>query len=213
MSSIGIAVSTFGTEEWHDRGRATLSKAVVNQGRAMPYIHVHSGAGLQDARNKAAAGLDAKWVIFLDADDMLAPGYVDAMERAIEEKPQARLFQPSTRTMDSDEKPYMMPIKNMYATNFLVIGTMVNREMFLDLEGFKDMPALEDWDLFIRFALQGVELAQVHDAVYEIGFSPDSRNHNESVRAAMHAGIHIEYKGHQQELSMWSEKARHDNNV
>lgn len=176
--SIGIVVGTFGSSEWERQGKG-LAEAVAAQ-EGLPTIHSH-GAELAEARNLGAAQLGTDYLIFLDADDNLEPGYGYAMNVARERYPEASIFQPSTRGVrvdgSRDADAILIPDRNMFRTNSLVIGSMVRAKEFFNVGGFKNYDALEDWEMFLNMiCFAGAWVVSVPDAVYAVTVNPNSRN-------------------------------------
>lgn len=171
--SVSVLVSTFGDLKW----------ARLAEERAIPSTEGH-GWGYHDrfgtvtsARNEAAEQSTADWLCFLDADDELAPGYVAAMERAIGGYDPSvgfdpRLFTPavSHRRLRPGRpvRGTFRPEKNLADHNWLVIGTLISRELFWQIGGFdeQDPHGLEDWSLWTRAAAAGATVVKVPDAVY-----------------------------------------------
>ena len=74
--NVTTIVSTFGGPDWERMGHRTA--------REHDAIHVHLPTGtLAEARNKGAEAATGDWLCFLDADDSLAPGYLEAMRAAL----------------------------------------------------------------------------------------------------------------------------------
>lgn len=133
------------------------------------------GSSVSDARNRAANHSTAEWLIFLDADDTLDPNYI---ERMLEGTGDIR--QPSTLGVYEngavDDQAVLIPEKSLIFANYLIIGSMVRRSIFLDAGGFRDLPILEDWDLWIRCALLGASIGKCPGAIYEVHVRDGSRN-------------------------------------
>ena len=120
------------------------------------FTHMPEGSAAL-ARNQSARKATGDWLIFLDADDELADGYVDAMRTALEEfRAGATLFTPRVSYVQNGrrESPKFWPEVPYQDANWLVIGTMIYRGLFYRLGGFKnygDPPgsnAFEDWGLW-----------------------------------------------------------------
>lgn len=189
---VGVAIGTFGSDEWHQRGVDAYNRhSHLAKGAAAGVSHVHSDS-LADARNSAAKllmqrGVD--WLIFLDADDGLADGYIEAMLAG-----SGDLRQPSTlgvyEDWTTDEEPVLIqPKPDLLKGNHLVVGTMVRAELFLRVGGFRELPVLEDWDLWIRCWLEGAEIGACPEAVYLVGVRVESRN---TVSPSEHGRIYMQ---------------------
>lgn len=137
---------------------------------------------LAEARNAGAQAATGDWLVFLDADDRLAPGYLGAMADAIGTGSRPLLVQPSTRGFDAtgrvDEQATLIPPRGqtLLDGNHLVIGTAVQREQFLAVGGFRPWPFWEDWDLWCRCWIDGATVIAAPDAEYLVQVRPGSRN-------------------------------------
>ena len=174
MSSVGIVIATFGDPKWRIlAGRAELS--AENQTRQPENIILSHADTLQEARNYGADRCQTDHLIFLDADDEIEPGYVEAMLEGT-----GNIRRPSTRGVYEDgsieEPPSMIPRRDINESNCIVIGAMVDHDLFDQAGGFGDYPLLEDWDLWLRCWNLGASVVDVPKAVYRIHVTPGSRN-------------------------------------
>lgn len=181
-----VIVATFGSDWWRELAQ---QRAVPSAQRQASTVHVH-GRTLAAARNTGAARAATEWLCFLDADDELAPGYVAAMSAAAGD---LRAPAVSYITGASVERPkfWPAPAGGFVDGNHLLIGTLVRREMFLRVGGFRDYDFYEDWDLWTRCWLAGAVVAEVPGAVYLAHVNPRSRNRlpSRDEQLAMHDRI------------------------
>lgn len=189
--SVAIVIATYGDYEWRRHGAELRDRTEDQQG--VETIHFH-GTSLSQARNYGAAQTDAEWLVFLDADDRLEDGYVEAMNNGTEamRQPATRGFYPSG---EQDDEAVLIPERNLMQANFLVIGTMVNRSLFDEVGGFRELPILEDWDLFIRMWLAGGEYEPIEDAVYWVYVRENSRNLQQNLHTRVYNEIKRTYRG------------------
>ena len=118
---------------------------------------------IASCRNDLAERATGDWLCFLDADDELAPDFLDAMERAEEQEVTAPLLLTPSR----NRKGVFAPEKDIYLSNWLCIGTLVPRDLFLSVGGFQDYPyGFEDWALWVRCVQAGARIVKVPDALY-----------------------------------------------
>jgi GT2 family glycosyltransferase len=175
--NVSIVVATFGSREWLEMGSRTA--------RQHDGYHVHLPTGtLAGARNLGAGSVPGEWLCFLDADDELDSGYMDAMERA---KPSGEaLLAPAVAYVGrrGQRKPARIPphahLRDLRDGNWLVIGTLVRRDLFLRVGGFREYPLYEDWDLWLRCWKAGARIVEVPDAHYIARIRPASRNRGPS---------------------------------
>ena len=144
-------------------------------------LHLRNGtrAGSLNEGGRQALG---DWLIFLDADDELAPGYVGAMRRALEQNTDGDhvLFTPAVQQIRKGRpgRPFFYPEVDLSAGNWLVIGTMISRRLFTEIGGSREHPhGLEDWNLWNRAVRAGARIVKVKDAVYRAHMNPQSAHH------------------------------------
>jgi len=183
--TISVVIPTFGYDpnesnsseclEWEHRSSIAIASALNCRSDKDFEIVRSYGKNLANARNDGAKRANGKWLIFLDADDELDSGYISAMANA-----SGDIRKPSTLgVVDGveDDAPVMIPKKNLLMANHIVIGAMVRRSMFLLAGGFRDLPALEDWDLFLRLCVEmDAKIEEVHDAIYKVTVRSGGRN-------------------------------------
>lgn len=176
---ISIVIGTFGSEDWLRRG-TSLGERSRLQFPDTEIIQCHT-QNLARSRNLGAKEASGEWLCFLDADDHLGDSYIESMERLVPEYP--ALIQPATLYFENIEdiprlKPSLLKAHSSLSRgNWMVIGTLIRRDQFLDLGGFDEgLPIYEDWDLWIRATLDGAVHMVNKDAVYYVQKNVDSRN-------------------------------------
>ena len=147
------------------------------------------------ARNSAVSScFHSDWLIFLDADDELSPGYVEAMLAG-----HGDMRWPSTIGVYEDGTTdyaavLLEPKGSLLVHNWMVIGTMIRRDKFLEVGGFRDLPILEDWDLWIRMVMAGAQAAPCPDAIYRVHVNNDGRNSNAHLHGHIYSEIQQTYQ-------------------
>lgn len=155
-----IVVATYGAEMWR---RMALGRAVPSaKKQGYPVIHVH-GDSLHEARNEGAEMALSEWLVFLDGDDTLSKGYVDALLDGSGDLRVPRLFFTDD---DRDWEPFDLRERDMMEGNPCPIGTMIRKEMFIQCGGFKNWRAYEDFALFQRAWMLGAEIVHHDGAIY-----------------------------------------------
>lgn len=194
---VTVAVATFGAEHWrqlaHDRAIASVTAL------GLRYVHAHSDT-LHDARNAGLDLVDTEWVIHLDADDELEPGYVEAMAAGT-----ADVRVPSVRYVSPASLPTRQRMPRVAGHthacvgdclafgNWIVIGAAVRTELVRKVGGWRDFPWSEDWDVWVRCWLAGATFEAVPAAVYRAHVRRDSRNRGlpQTDRLAAHRAIAV----------------------
>lgn len=188
---VTVVVATFGDEWWK---RLAWKRAIPSALAQAPCVHSHRDS-LVEARNAGVASVESEWIIHLDADDELEPGYVDALGRG-----RADLRAPSVRYVQGGRvgtarQPRVARHRHNCSAgclsegNWLVVGTAVRTELARKVGGWRDFPWSEDWSLWLRCYLAGATVEACPDAVYRAHVRPDSRN-----RSATHAEKLVAHK-------------------
>jgi GT2 family glycosyltransferase len=196
--NVSVLVATFGDDLWKERAERAVASA-REQTDNVAHLHAHMGMTLAETRNALGRVASGDWLCFLDADDELEPGYLDAMEAANNgwvypklengwESGVPPLLVPKVRRV----KPFVaespaIPNKGGWPqVNECVIGTLVSRPLFGRVGGFRDrtddgtvIDLYEDWDLWLRCHDAGAELVYT-DAVYREHVNPSGRNYSSS---------------------------------
>ncbi len=191
---VTVVVATFGSAWWPKlaESRAVPSAEALN----VPVIQVH-GDTLHDARNAGLRRVDTEWVVHLDADDELEPGYVEAMAPGT-----ADVRAPSVRYIRNGQptQPRMPRVAGhthlcvadcLTQGNWIVIGAAVRTELLIRVDGWRDFPWSEDWDAWLRCHLAGASFQAIPQAVYRAHVRPDSRNRapRQAEKLAAHRAI------------------------
>jgi len=180
---VTIVVSTFGGAEWQELAESRAIPSAIEQA---PVIHAH-GDTLAKARNQGLQAVESEWVIFLDADDELTPGYVDSMRQG-----HADLRAPAVEYVGTCVKaPYVPKVAGhrhdcsgdcLVDGNWLVIGSAAKADILREVGGFREYEVYEDWDLWLRAYLAGASVEAIPEAVYRAHVRADSRNRAPSMQ-------------------------------
>ncbi len=204
MTTISVIIATYGETAWCDlawkRARPSLGQQF---GGMFEIIPVHEPEGTRaSSLNNGASQATGDWLCVLDADDELAPGYIGAMRRALERNTDGDsvLFTPATQWIRRGipAPPGFQTEVPLERGNWLVIGTLIRRDLFMQIGGFHEHPhGLEDWNLWARAVRAGARIVRVPEAVYIAHVNPQSKHH-------------IEFRRHRRGYWDAYEKARAD---
>jgi hypothetical protein len=178
--TFSIGVATFGGQEWIDLAHQRALPSARAQG--VPVLYAH-GETLAEARNDVLAQAQTTFLIHLDADDELEPGYVDAMARGT-----ADLRAPRIRQVrrGRPRQPFMPQVwghthacvgECLRHGNFMVIGTAVRAALLRQVGGWEEWGWSEDWAAWARCWAAGGTVETIPDAIYRAHVRPGSRNH------------------------------------
>lgn len=173
---VTICIATHGSDAWRDLAWSRPYPSAMGQGAEVLIGHDPDG-NRATVRNELAEKATGDYLCFLDGDDELAPGYVGAMQRAYEQEKKADepplLLTPAVSYVVKGRKrpPMFWPITDLWNGNWMVVGTLVQREQFFRVGGWRefdptDWNEWDDWELWIRCQKDGARPVKVPDAVY-----------------------------------------------
>lgn len=179
--NVSVLVATYGDPVW----MTTAERAVASAVASNPYevIAEHQSDGtIASSRNALAEEASGDWLLYLDADDELEPGYVEAMKAAHDQESpdEPLLLTPAVRHVKKGRPgaPFFFDRGiSLRQDNWLVVGTLVRKDLFLEVGGFGDYPhGFEDWSLWSKCFRVGAKVVKVPDAVYVYHHNPQSKH-------------------------------------
>jgi glycosyltransferase involved in cell wall biosynthesis len=181
--NVSVLIATYGSEEWKDLAWSRAYPSAIEQTEDVASFHDPDGT-IASVRNEMARTASGDWLLFLDADDELAPGYLDAMRASYEQEGTdgvPLLLTPAVSYIrkQKPERPKFWPgnLETFRTGNWLVIGTLVRRDFFWEVGGFKDFAhGLEDWNFWARCIRAGAKVRKVPQAVYLAHWNDESKH-------------------------------------
>lgn len=169
---ISVLISTCGAESWRDLAWSRAYPSAQDQGAHEVLIQHDPDGTVVGVRNELGRRASGTWLCFLDADDELGAGYIDAMTDAHRKRgsEEPALYAPTTiRYIRGRRKVSRFSDRGRHIrdSNYLPIGTLVPRDLFLQVGGFGDFPwGFEDWSLWAKCWKAGAEIIHVPAASY-----------------------------------------------
>ena len=215
-ATVGVVITTYNhahfleeaLESVRSQTRASDAVVVVDDAstdnpaavtRRFPNVRLirQENRGLAAARNAGLAALDTSHIVFLDADDRLEPGAIEAGLACFGRGPDSGFVYGGHLYIDADgreigerfEPPGDDPYLHLLRGNFIAMhGTvMYRRERLLAVGGFDEgLRRCEDYDVYLRMA-QRYPIAGYPDlvAAYRLHGENMSTNHSAMLRSAL----------------------------
>jgi glycosyltransferase involved in cell wall biosynthesis len=160
--------------------------------------------GLPAARRAGVAELDTELVALCDADDVWRPGKLAAQLRLLARRPdvaacfaRAEIVGPDDRPTGErwPEPPTTLP--GLYERNPVCVSGVVLRADAVERAGgiARDLPAAEDWDLWLRLLASGATLAYAPDAVVAYRRRPGAMSGDVATLARAQLTVHAAHAG------------------
>jgi glycosyltransferase involved in cell wall biosynthesis len=152
-----------------DDGSKDNTRAVVEAyGAPVRYVPLGHG-GVSAARNAGAALVSGDFVVFLDADDLLEPGYFSACHAALSRSPAnvAYAYTPVRYfgRQHGTSKASPFSLRTLRYGNYINVSAMLRREALSEARFRNDLPGLEDFDFFLTLAEHGRSGVRVNKAL------------------------------------------------
>lgn len=175
---VSVLVATYGDPSWIKTAERAYLSALGQEAYDIVLHHDDDGT-IASSRNAAAAQAMGDWLCFLDADDELTPGYLDAMRAAYAGDDRV-LLTPAVRHVKKGRPaaPFFFDRGiSLRQDNWLVVGTLVHKDLFWEVGGFGDYPhGFEDFSLWSKCYRVGATVVKVPDAVYVYHHNPQSKH-------------------------------------
>ncbi len=204
--TISVVIATYGAPAWAEMAETRALVSAFQQ-EADQIVTRHELTGTRaTSLNNAAMEAKSDWLLFLDADDEFAAGYVAAMRRALEQQTEAHqtLFTPAVQSIRKGrpgQPAFFDRGISLRDDNWLVIGTMIHRDLFRQVGGFDEYPhGFEDWALWSKCYRVGATVVKVPDAVYRYFHNPQSAHKRGWRDRKTQVATHLRVKA---ELDAW----------
>ncbi len=163
-----------------DCNREWLEDAKSSIPAGARYLLLENDGELADALNHGLRSATTEYVIRLDADDMFSEGMVEAQLDAIWD---VDVTYPTMLLVTEDLVTLGEHRATEFCGNRLLIqnyvagaGTLMRRQAVIDAGGFRDLDALEDWDLWVRMHRHGARFKAAPHSTYLYRQVAGSRN-------------------------------------
>lgn len=127
--------------------------------------------------NKCLSHCKGEYILRMDGDDISLPNRIEVMVRYLDEHPNISLVGSQTITIDEEgnEVGYR---KYLRTSSFIEKGNkfcpcvvhiwMARKNMYVALNGYNDVPYVEDYDFLLRGTINGYKYANCADYLYKI---------------------------------------------
>jgi glycosyltransferase involved in cell wall biosynthesis len=136
--------------------------------------------GPSAARNRAIAEGTGEYVLPLDADDRIAPGYVEAAVRVLDAEPEVGIVYCRAEYFGDRSGPWELPpygLPRILRENMIFCTALFRRSDWAAVGGFRTLRhGWEDWDFWLALIERGREVRQLPETMFSYRIKGSSRN-------------------------------------
>jgi len=195
MNQVTICIATYGDDSYWRPLREVAAKSAQSQSVPCDLVFSHipdsDARNCGPSRNIAAEMATTEWLLFLDADDTIDRNCV---EKLLAMPGDIRVPAISCQRVDGTWTEH----KKLSGRFAWVIGSLVRRSDFNRLGGFRPRVWGEDSEFWLRCQMSGLSFSHSDDAIYRIGYRPDSRKtykYRDALWSKMQTEAMEEFKG------------------
>lgn len=146
-----------------------------------------SNRGLAAARNYGISHACGKYILPLDADDRLAPGYLQAAVRELEDDPQVGIVYGGVEFFGERSGLWSQPdfsVSHLLCENMIVASAVYRRSDWELVGGYRGAMChgWEDWDFWISLVECGCKVVRLPEVVFYYRIRKDSMTRSLTTR-------------------------------
>lgn len=165
-----------------DDGSTDPATLELLQSAAWPRTRVISqaNAGPARARNVAIAAASGEYILPLDADDKIAPTYVEKALAAMEARPDAGIVYCKAMKFGAEEGPWGLPVytlRELVIDNVIFVTSLFRKQDWEHVGGFNEQlrHGVEDYEFWVKIVALGREVVQLDEYLFFYRIQTQSR--------------------------------------
>lgn len=150
-----------------DETRAVAGEIVAAAAGAVEYRRTDTNLGLSRARNLAAATVTTDWIVHLDADDWLAPTFIESGEEWLRTHGTTEVLTTDMVVVREGQPRNVVRARaprcwtDLAQHNTVITTAFIRRSVILQLGGYDPALHFEDWDFWIRVVKAGYRIERL----------------------------------------------------
>lgn len=138
-------------------------------------------AGPSKARNLGISHASGKYILPLDADDKIAPSYIEKAVVVLEKNPQCGIVYCKGRFFGEVEGKWKLPsftMGKMLLQNIIFNAGLFRKEHWVECGGYDEnlKVGIEDWDFWLSMLELNITVYQIPEELFFYRIKPVSRN-------------------------------------
>lgn len=132
--------------------------------------HQQENQGQTKARNNGAKKATGTYLLFLDADDTLAPSFIEKCVEVAARDNKTKIVYTQSEFTGARKGEWKLPLFDLPAfllNNCIPITALIRREDFETIGGFDEQLSFyEDWELWLRMVRAGAEIHRIDETLF-----------------------------------------------
>lgn len=192
MIDVTVAVCTFGTDEWKQKGDEALKSAVLTGAKV---LRIHEGNSVAESRNIALESVTTEYIVFLDGDDDLHKDYFKGVEPEADVIVTAitydKSINPAIWKTWEHERGYRLHSGNCVGKclldgNWIHIGA-IHRVTPIR---FREYPVYEDYAYYLEHYTEGHTFTRSESSIYYASVRENKSHRNHSIPKYQRREVH-----------------------
>ena len=149
-----------------------ITKPVLNklENKGITIINIEN-SGVCSARNTGIKSCNGEYILTLDADDKIAPDYIEKAVKILDENDDIGIVYCKAQFFDAINKPVDLKpatIYNMLVQNRIFSASFFRKSTFTEVGGFNPDLELgcEDWDFWLSIIETGAKVFQIPEILF-----------------------------------------------
>ncbi len=140
-----------------------------------------ANCGVAAARNTAITAAQGRYILPLDADDLLVPEFLEKMVHILEQQPEIGIVGTDARLFGMSDKIKRLPVfsvKRLLSENLLFASSLFRKTDWQAVGGYSTAMRYgwEDWEFWIAMTKKGVTVAKIPEPLLMYRIRSTSRD-------------------------------------
>jgi glycosyltransferase involved in cell wall biosynthesis len=177
-----------------------IAQQLMRKDKRIKYILKENG-GLSAARNTGIKAANGKYILPLDADDLLQTNYINAAISIIETEKNIRLVYTGTQLFGTEEgvrnEPFLL--KNFMLNNLIPCTALYYKDDWHKVGGYNEKmkQGYEDWDFWMSLLENGINVKKIDKLLFKYRRTENSMSKNMNVESILNIQAEI-YNRHKE---------------
>lgn len=165
-----------------DDGSTDARTRDILRSHAWPRTRVifQDNAGPAAARNRAIEAAEGEFILPLDADDRIAPTYVEKAVAAMEGQPDVGIVYCKAMKFGAEEGPWGLPVytlRELVIDNVIFVTSLFRKADWRAVGGFSEKlrHGVEDYEFWVKIVSLGRQVVQLDEYLFFYRIQPTSR--------------------------------------